>query len=405
MTSELFAWIWLPAATAPVVCGRLRQQGSRLQFLYGKSYRSRDDAIALAPERMGLDDGPILARRDGQIPGALADAAPDAWGRRVIEYRLARAGLGELDYLQLSTGEGIGALRFQSQAQTPETTQTATATLSELRSAAEALERRLPLSPEIAAALQHGTSIGGARPKATLRHGHRALIAKFQSSSDTWSIVRAEWACLQLAARCGIQVPEAWLEVVDNRDVLLVERFDRVTGATAETRRHMLSALTLLDLDDTEARLASYPDLAELLRRSAKDGAGDAAQLYRRMVFNILVGNTDDHAKNHACFWDGHWLGLTPAYDLVPAMRVGQESAQAMEVGEEGRSSTVVNALSGAGRFGLARDAALAIVDEVESTVRTHWERTFAECGVPESDVANLRGRAVLSAAALRRKN
>ena len=402
MISELFVWIWLPHATEPVVCGRLHQEGNQIRFLYGKSYRARDDAIALAP-RLGLDDGPFLARREGQLPGPLADAAPDAWGRRVIEYRVSRAGFGELDYLQMSAGERIGALHFQDQARVFRKLDVATASLSELRRAADALERRLPLSPGIAEALQHGTSIGGARPKATLRDGDRALIAKFASSSDTWSIVRAEWATLALAKRCGIAVPNAWLEIVDGRDVLLLERFDRAVSAAGQTRRHMLSALSLLDLDDTEARLASYLDLAELLRQRARDGAGDAAQLYRRMIFNILVGNTDDHAKNHACFWDGRWLTLTPAYDLVPAMRVGEESAQAMEVGEQLRASTLANALSAAGRFGLNPPAALMIVDEVESTVRTHWQRTFAECGVPEQDIANLRGRAVLSAAALRR--
>jgi serine/threonine-protein kinase HipA len=402
MTSELFVWIWLPEATEPVVCGRLHQEGNRIRFLYGKSYRSREDAIALAP-RLGLDAGPFFARREGQIPGPIADAAPDAWGRRVIEYRLSRAGLGELDYLSVSSGEGIGALHFQEQPRTFKKVNAATASLSELRTAAEALERGQPLSPGIAEALQHGTSIGGARPKATLRDGDRSLIAKFGSSSDAWSIVRAEWATLSLAKLCGIAVPKAWVEVVDGRDVLLLERFDRVVSAGSKTRRHMLSGLSLLDLDDTEARLASYLDLAELLRQRAQDGAADAAQLYRRMVFNILVGNSDDHAKNHACFWDGHWLTLTPAYDLVPAMRVGQESAQAMEVGAQLRSATLLNALSAAGRFGLSRPAALAIIDEVEARIRTEWQRTFASCGVPEQDIANLRGRAVLSAAALRR--
>ncbi|MGQ0572391.1 MAG: type II toxin-antitoxin system HipA family toxin [Armatimonadota bacterium] len=403
MTSELFVWIWLPGQATPIVCGRLVEQGGRIRFVYGRTYRARKDAIALSPVRMDLDAGPITARREGQIPGALADAAPDAWGRRVIEYRHAAAGLGELDYLSFGRGEGIGALHFQDQPETFVQMQASPATLSELRQAADALENNRPLSPELAAALEHGTSIGGARPKATLRDGRRALIAKFQSSTDRWAIVRSEWACLQLAAQCGIKVPKASVESVDGRDVLIVERFDRAWSSRGETRRHMLSALTLLDLDDTEARLASYPDLAEILRRLAADGAGDAAQLYRRMVFNILVGNTDDHAKNHACFWDGQWLTLSPAYDLVPTLRIGQEANQAMEVGQQGRASSLANALSSAGRFGLTSKAARQIVDELESAVRTKWERTFARCGVQDRDIAQLRGRAVLSPAALRK--
>ena len=403
MSSELFAWIWLPGSATPVVCGRLIQEGARIQFVYGRSYRSRDEAIALSPVGMDLNAGPFTARREGQIPGPLADAAPDAWGRRAIEYRHPAGVLGELDYLRLSRGDGIGALHFQDQPDSFVSAPTKPATLSELRQAADALENNRPLSPELAAALEHGTSIGGARPKATLRDGSRALIAKFESSTDRWAVVRSEWACLRLAAHCGIAVPDAWLEKVDGRDVLVIERFERVFSGTHSTRRHMLSALSLLDLDDTEARLASYPDLAEVLRRLAADGAADAAQLYRRMVFNILVGNTDDHAKNHACFWDGRWLVLTPAYDLVPTLRVGEEANQAMEVGQLGRASNLFNALSMAGRFGLTPDAAGAIVDEVESVVRARWEETFRGCGVPARDIEKLRGRAVLSAAAMRR--
>lgn len=403
MTSELFAWIWLPASVTPVVCGRLIQESGRIQFVYGRSYRALEGAIPLSPIGMGLDDGPFMARREGQIPGPVADAAPDAWGRRVVEYRHSLAGLGELDYLRLSRGDGIGALHFQANSNTFVKAATTPATLSELREAAEALENNLPLSPELAAALEHGTSIGGARPKATLRDGRKALIAKFESSTDRWAIVRSEWACLRLAAACGITVPKTWIETVDDRDILVMERFDRVPSKKGETRRQMLSALSLLELDDTEARLASYPAFAEVLRRFGEEGAADAAQVYRRMIFNILIGNTDDHAKNHACFWDGRWLTLTPAYDLVPTLRVGEEGNQAMEVGKLGRSSSLVNALSMAGRFGVSKAAAVAIVDEVEAVVQANWEKFFARCGVPDRDIARLRGRAVLSPAALRR--
>jgi hypothetical protein len=145
-----------------------------------------------------------------------------------------------------------------------------------------------------------------------------------------WAIVRAEWASLRLARRCGILTPEATVETVAGKDVLLIERFDRATSLAGTRRLQRLSALTLLDLDDTGARLASYPALAELLRRHARDGTGDARQLFRRMAFNVLIGNADDHAKNHAAFWDGQWLQLTPAYDLVPRTRAGQEANPAM---------------------------------------------------------------------------
>lgn len=397
MTSELFAWVWLPGATVPVVCGRLYETGARVEFVYGRSFRARERAIPLMPERMPLDGGPFSARRNGQLPGPIADAAPDAWGRRVIEYRERTGGFGELDYLLLSHGDRIGALHFQESATDYAASAVPDATLAQLLAAAEALEQNQRLPPDLVHALEHGTSIGGARPKATLRDGQRSLIAKFGSTADRWAIVRAEWATLRLARRCGITTPEATVETVSGKDVLLIERFDRITSPAGTMRLQLLSALTLLDLDDTEARLASYPALAELLRRLARDGIGDARQLFRRMAFNVLIGNTDDHAKNHATFWDGQWLQLTPAYDLVPTMRAGQEASQAMIVGASERTSTLENVLSQCGRFGLLRREANLVIDEVEATLAQHWREEFFACGVPEPQIAQLDGRAVMS--------
>jgi len=278
------------------------------------------------------------------------------------------------------------------------------ATLAQLLAATEALERNQPIPADLVNALDHGTSIGGARPKATLRDGQRSLIAKFSSTTDRWAIVRAEWASLRLARRCGILTPETTVETVAGKDVLLVERFDRDYSPAGITRSQLLSALTLLDLDETEARLASYPTLAEILRRLARDGMSDARQLFRRMAFNVLIGNTDDHAKNHAAFWDGRWLRLTPAYDLVPTMRAGQEANQAMVVGMLGRTSTLENVLSQCGRFGLLHSEASAILDEVDATIAQYWIEEFIACGVPEAQITQLDGRAVMSPVARLRK-
>ncbi len=200
MISELYVWLWLPGAQEPVVCGRLFMEGERLDFVYGRSYRAREGAIPLMPERMPLAGGPFRARRNGQLPGPIADAAPDAWGRRVIEYRDHAGGFAELDYLLRSHGDRIGALHFQSSATRYVSSQLPSTTVADLLAAAEAFERAQPLPPELANALEHGTSIGGARPKATLRDGQRSLIAKFGSTTDRWTIVRAEWASLLFGA-------------------------------------------------------------------------------------------------------------------------------------------------------------------------------------------------------------
>lgn len=401
MTSEAFVWVWLPQATEPVVCGRLWETNGGIRFVYGRSYRDRPDAIALDPHLLPLGTAEHVARLPQRLPGPIADAAPDAWGRRVLEYRTNRASLSEIDYLLAGGGERVGALHFQASPTHYEPPALQPASLAQLVQAAEHVEQQTPLPEDLQIALEHGTSVGGARPKATIKDVDGYWIAKLSASTDRYSVVEAECATLSLAQRCGITVPTHQLVEAAGRSVLLVRRFDReiVTGGVA--RRLLLSALTLLQLDETEARLAGYPALAEVLRRLSLQPMADAGELFRRMVFNLLVGNTDDHAKNHACFWDGHWLALTPAYDLVPLPRVGQEGRQAMHVGDRGPEATLSNARSQAGRFGLAAAEAEAIIDEVRDGLEG-WDALFAEHGVPEAEIGRLNGTTVLSPAVLR---
>ncbi len=401
MTSEAFVWVWLPDATDPVVCARLWQASGVLRFVYGRSYRDRPDAIALDPHLLPLDAAAHVARLPERLPGPIADAAPDAWGRRVLEYRTNRARLSEIDYLLAGGGERIGALHFQASPTHYEPPLLQPASLTQLVQAAEHVEQQTPLPEDLRMALAHGTSIGGARPKATIQDDSGYWIAKFGASTDRYAVVETECATLSLAERCGITVPTHQTVEAAGRSVLLVRRFDRELRGGAVTRRLLLTALTLLQLDETEARLASYPALAEVLRRSSSQPLIDTAELFRRMVFNLLVGNTDDHAKNHACVWDGRWLTLTPAYDLVPLPRVGQEARQAMLVGVSGPEATLSNAYSQAGRFGLSAAEAGAIIDEVRHGLED-WMGLFADHGVPEAEIERLNGTTVLSPAVLR---
>lgn len=401
MTSEVFVWVYLPEHIEPVVCGRLfaREDGA-YSFIYGRSYRDREDSIPLAPDTMPLGANPFTARRAGALPGPIRDAGPDAWGRYVTEYRRGGAHLDELDLLLSGDNERIGALALSNSATECRVVDPAPVTLAEMEAAARGVQEGKPLPPGLVDALLHGTSIGGARPKATLLVDGRHWVAKFSSTTDQSRVVRWEAATLTLARAAGITVPRHRLEQVNARDVLLVERFDRGNSDRGVHRRLMLSALTLLDLDDTEGPLASYPDLSEVLLRHARDARGDRAELFRRMVFNILVGNEDDHAKNHACFWDGSGLRLTPAYDLVPQRRAGMEGRQAMIVGElglGGRASTLANALSSAARFGLDREEAIAISKDVLGLVQERWEQCFADAQVPQNEIESLRGTSVLS--------
>ena len=322
--SEAYVWIWLPGATEPVVAGLLSQQGGALVFNYGRSYLARPDAIAIYAPELPLRPGVMAPLPGLNMPSCIRDASPDAWGRRVLINRqlgmkggdAAQLELDELTYLLDSGSDRIGALDFQQSATEYVPRHTQQPTLEELLTAAEKVERGVPLSPELDQALLHGTSLGGARPKVLLEDGERKFIAKFGASNDLYSVVKAEFMAMRLAHEVGLDVAPVHLRRALGKDVLLIERFDRVRSDGHWRRRAMVSALTMFELDEMMAAYASYEKLAEIIRHRFVHPKATLRELFSRIVFNILCGNTDDHARNHAAFWDGHQLALTPAYDI-----------------------------------------------------------------------------------------
>lgn len=204
---------------------------------------------------------------------------------------------------------------------------------------------------------------------------------------------------MQLAQKAGLNVAETRIVEALNKRVMLVRRFDRNVTAEGVHRRHMISAMTLLNLDEYAVRAgySSYLELADMLRQYARDFQKDGTELFRRMVFNILIGNVDDHARNHACFWDGHWLDLTPAYDVCPQPRAGISADQAMTVGEWGRKANLENAISDCERFGLDKGHATRMVKVMVDLVRKHWQETFSEAGTPNGDLTYLSQSTILS--------
>ena len=232
---EAYVWLWLPGVTEPVVAGRIARDGDRLIFNYGQSYLGRKEAIPIYDPELPLKSGAILPEPGLSMAGCLRDAAPDAWGRRVILNRTfgrsdREADIGALDeltYLLESGSDRIGALDFQRSPTEYVPRARQSASLEELQQAAEKVDKGVPLTPEQDQALFHSTSLGGARPKAMVGDGDKKLIAKFSSSTDTYNIVKAEFIAMQLAAKAGLNVAPVKLEHVAGKDVLLVERFDR----------------------------------------------------------------------------------------------------------------------------------------------------------------------------------
>ena len=389
---EAYVWIWLPGATEPVVAGRIARDGERLMFNYGQSYLDRNDRIPIYEPELPLGSGAIPPEAGLNMAGCLRDAAPDAWGRRVILNRLfGRKGkdvdtaeLDELTYLLKSGSDRIGALDFQHSPSEYVPRADQAATLEELLSAAEKVEKGVSLTPDLDQALYHGTSLGGARPKAEIQDGDTKLIAKFPSSTDTYNVVKAEFVAMRLAAGAGLDVAPVRLEHVAGKDVLLVERFDRATAKDGWTRRAMVSALTLFALDEMMARYASYEDLAEIIRHRFTSPKATLHELYGRLVFNVLCGNTDDHARNHAGFWDGEHLTLTPAYDICPKSRSGNVASQAMLIVGDNNASTLATCLEAAPNFQLDEDAAKAIIDRQIGTIRDAWDDICEEAALSE---------------------
>jgi len=190
---------------------------------------------------------------------------------------------------------------------------------------------------------------------------NRKLIAKFSSSRDHHNVVRGEYLAMRLARFVGLRVATVEVVVAENKDVLLVERFDRVKRGRVWLRKAMVSGLTVQGLDELSARYVSYAVLAKIFRQRSSDPAGDMKELWSRMLFNILVGNTDDHARNHACFFDGESLRLTPAFDIDPRPRLGREANQAMAIVGDDRRAPIATALEASGAFGIHRDEAIAM--------------------------------------------
>jgi serine/threonine-protein kinase HipA len=269
--------------------------------------------------------------------------------------------------------------------------------LDELLQSAERVEKGIPLTAELDQALYHGSSIGGARPKALIEDGDTKYIAKFSSSTDLFNVLKAEFISMRLADLVGLNVALVLLTKSSNRDVLLIERFDRIHTGHGWQRKSMVSALTLLGLDEMMARYASYQDLAEIIRHKFTNASTTLRELFSRLVFNILSGNTDDHARNHAGFWDGRMLTLTPAYDICPQARSGNEASQAMLISGDNRMSRISACLKAAHHFLLVEKEAVAIVANQISTIGENWSTLCEEADLTETDRTLLWDRQFLN--------
>lgn len=381
----------------------------RASFTYGSNYLSRKDAVELDPASLsfeGSNEHKLSLKKQVLKPlaglslfGAVRDAAPDAWGRRVVEARLGAPlnGLPESTYLRHIGNERIGALDFCESLQdtTPPKSATSIHRLQYLIEAADRIDQGLPVPTHLEDIFDAGTSLGGMRPKVTVTDDAGVLwLAKFPSQGDRLNVPMMETATMWLAKDAGLDVPEIKLARIDDKSVMMIQRFDRDYVASNAHRIHMVSALTMLGATEHQSRGKNYFEIADVIRRKAPIDRvkRDCAELFGRMVFNILVSNDDDHLRNHAFL---HSLGkeskdgefreqgwqLSPLYDVMPRPSIGTDRYLHLGVGMQGRLATMGNAMSMYGRFGLTKTSAQSIIDRIWTVVR-EWKTYFESYGV-----------------------
>lgn len=400
-------WVWLPNERDPVPAGVLENRGGsdEMSFRYGERFLDRSDAISLFHPELPLERRTwFRPTANIGMPGCLRDAAPDSWGRRVILNRLLgtsaarETAVSEQTYLLESDSNRLGAIDFQRGTDEYVARQE-NATLDELQEAAALVEAGEPLPSDLGSALLAGTAIGGARPKALLRDGTTQYIAKFSTSDDTLDVVGAEAASIVMARAVGIDVTDSRIVRSLGRKVLLLERFDRINDGR---RKMVVSALTMLGLPESFLPLGSYPDLLDVLRAGATKAAGLGRMLFLRIAFNIAISNSDDHLRNHAAFWDGEHLDLTPAYDLSPIPRTGESANQALAYGRDGqRASNLALLTENCHLYDLDRRSARALITGMIETMHNTWDEAADRAELTVVDKRALWGRQFLNPGAL----
>jgi serine/threonine-protein kinase HipA len=387
----------------PKRVGTLHRHARRGQettsFEYHAAWLSDPARFSLEPA-LTLHRGAFIPHAGQPIFGSIGDSAPDTWGRRLMqraerrraarEKRAVRT-LQEVDYLLgVADISRLGALRFRKPGeeifQSPASAGVpGLLELGRLLKVTERILRDEETDEDLQIIFAPGSSLGGARPKASVidQHG-RLSIAKFPKQTDEYSIEIWEATALELARRAGIRTPEHELIRVAGKPVMLSRRFDRADGV----RVPFLSALSMMRLKDGEQ--GSYPELVDLLSEHGAQPAKDVRELYRRLTLNVLVSNVDDHLRNHGFLWTGeHGWTLSPAYDINPTPTDIRPRILTTNISLDESTCDLDLVLSVAELFSLARPEAISIVKQVASAVST-WRKTAAVLGAPAAEILRM---------------
>ncbi len=392
MTSNVFVYID-GLEDKPIVCGVVSVDESIPdgRFRYGKSYLAREDAFPLDPVNLPLKEDEFFTKNNKGLFGALADAGADSWGVKVILSLHGTKPKNKLEFLLAGAGMGVGSLVFSlsSSKSKPKVSKNTLGTLPILLKAKDAILSDNSIPEEAKKAFEYGSSMGGARPKTTIYDGGVSYLAKFNRPDDLYNVVKVEHACMRMLAELPQRVAATHVVNSPSGDVLLVERFD-LEGERPSC--HFLSANSVFNVARVgkvdEAGRYTYGFLADFIRKHSAYPE-QAHELYQRMVFNVFIGNTDDHARNHALlysFKERCW-GLSPAYDVLP---INNSKMHGIGLGDNGRIGTVENLLSQSERFGLKAFKAKKIISDIRE-LTCEWASYMKAHGVGDGDLERLK--------------
>jgi len=388
--------VWLTLATAEVVkVGELAvddpdfRGALKGQFRYAPEYLEHPRAFPIDPLQLPLSTEIFDADRPrAGVHGVFEDSLPDDWGRRLLvrRYKLGRRDQRVPRLLQLLGNQGLGALSYAEEGQ-PElkTTGVSSRHLQKLAMLADKFEQKpaTTADDELSLLFQAGSSPGGARPKALVEDENEAYLAKFASAKDHLDVVSLEAAAMELGRRAGIETAGTRLLPLGSGKCLLVKRFDI---NEAGGRNHMVSMQTLLKADDWYN--AGYRNLAEVIKHVSTQPGQDLQRLYRQMVFNVMIGNTDDHLKNFLILHNDEGWRLSPAFDLVPNIGFNQEHV--LRIGLDNRPADLDTLLAEAKHFGIKRrQQTVNMIEEVHEIIAA-WPEVFNMYNVPEKDIESI---------------
>jgi serine/threonine-protein kinase HipA len=399
---DTFVFLFLDNAFVPVGKMRFLDRGrdSSAAFAYGARYIKQPNAVSIDPFNLPLTKGRFQTEQGCYLFAAIRDAGPDLWGRYLLDRKFGRS-LNELEYILASGPDRVGALAFGTTIDGPEVYgphcgEPYGTKYLDIGTCLIATEDAVTDgdSPALKRLIAYGPSLGGARPKATVIWQDQPFLAKFSTSLDSRNEPALEYATMALAKQAGLNVPPIELLRANGRSVYLIKRFDRVIDERGSERPlHFLSGLTAINCRETDYNEWSYQRLVQAINRQSDQPELDRRELFRRMVFNILVNNDDDHPRNHGFISpDTSTWRLSPLYDVVPRDQRTSTFRLALNIGAFGKEASRANAISAADYFMIDKQDALTLWDELSSIIEDNWEETFSSAGLSEEFIDRFRG-------------